>query len=150
MKVEKVIGFILILLASVTLFEANRLRATAGLKYNLGPATFPFFVGGALILLGFYFVWTGGRQRKTSIRLPKKSVAQPMIITMAVMIGYGLLLPFFGYSLSTLVASILLFKVIGKYNWFYCFIIGVIVTTFLVIMFQFVVLVPFPRAMILD
>lgn len=150
MKVEKVVGIILILLAMVTLFEANRLKATAGLKYNLGPATFPFFVGGALILLGFYFVLTGGRERKVSIRLPEKGVARPMIITMVVMIGYGSMLPFFGYSISTLMVSILLFKVIGKYNWFYCFVIGVIVTTFLVIMFQFLVLVPFPRGMILD
>ncbi len=149
MKVEKIIGFILILLASITLFEANRLRATAGLKYNLGPATFPFFVGGALALLGFYFVWRGGRERKDSIRLPRKGVARPMIITMVVMIGYGLLLPLFGYSLGTLAASILLFRVIGSYNWPYCFIIGLIVTTFLVIMFQYVVLVPFPEGMIL-
>jgi hypothetical protein len=148
MKVEKIVGLFLIAMAGITLIEAHRLRATPGLRYALGPATFPYLVGGALIILGIYFVSTGGRDRKGSIPLPGGSIAQSMIGTMGTMIGYGVILPILGYPFSTFVASVVLFKVIGKYRWLYCLLMGIAVTVVLTFIFRFAVYVPFPSGVI--
>ena len=150
LKVEKIIGLILVLLALVTFIEANRLRATPGLKYELGPATFPFFVGAALLILGIYFVVTGGDDKKIYKRLSWGPAAKTQMGMMGIMIGGGVALPIFGYFFSTLVTAILLFRMVGKYRWIMCVIIGMIVTGLLFFIFRFAVYVPFPRGLIWD
>jgi len=56
----------------------------------------------------------------------------------------------FGYFFSTLVTSILLFRVVGRYRWAMCLIIGLIVTGLLYFIFRFAVYVPFPKGLVWD
>jgi len=150
LKVEKIVGLILVLLALVTLIEANRLRATPGLRYELGPATFPFFVGAALFLLGIYFVITGGDDRRIHKGLPRGRAIKTQVGMMGIMIGCGVALPILGYFFSTLVTAVLLFRVVGRYRWAMCVFIGLIVAGLLFLIFRFAVFVPFPTGLIWD
>ena len=149
-RVERIVGFGLILTSVLTLIEANKLRVIHGFNHGIGPSTFPFLVGAALAVLGFYFAARGGKGKAIPITLPKGRVARTMIGTMATMIGYGVALPILGYVGGTLLTSVLLFKVIGKYRWTYCILLGVTITGLLYLLFIYGVMLPFPKGLIWD
>jgi hypothetical protein len=118
--------------------------------FGIGASTLPFIVGVSIALVGLYFTIVPGKKRKTPLILPQADIAKTMAGTMAIMIGYGILLPFLGYIGSTLIATIMLLRVLSKYNWMISILIGITITVLLYLIFGHFVYVPFPKGLIWD
>ena len=148
-NIERKTGIGLIVVAVFSLGEAFRLIKLHPMRHYVGPATFPFMVGLGILVLGLYFVFTNKSVSDVKgTRLPVGETARKMLYTMVVMIGYTATLPLLGYPISTLVASILLFKIIGNYSFKVNILSGLLVTAVLYIVFSKLVYIPFPKGFI--
>jgi putative tricarboxylic transport membrane protein len=146
---EKIVGIVLIAVAFLTLGEAVRLTSIYPMTHHVGPSTFPFLVGTGILAAGLYFLFSKNpRHTDRSVSLPEGRTGRKMIHTMAVMVGYSIGMPLLGYPLSTLVSSILLFRVIGDYSFRFSVIGGLLVTVVLYLTFSELVYIPFPKGIL--
>lgn len=146
MNERRVAGYVLVLLGVLALIEARRL---SGLREEMvagavvGDDTFPWIVGGSLVLLGLYalFVapWPPG-----SVSFPLGVERRQLLTSIGALAGYCLITPYLGYTLSTLMTSTGLYRAMGGYRWPVAVLIGGLTTGTLYLMFRVWLLEPLP------
>jgi hypothetical protein len=113
-----IVGSLLVLLGGLALGEAWRLH---GLRTEMvagavvGDDTFPFAVGAALVALGVATVVV--RRPVTRVSLPRGRTGARMVASAGILAAYAALVPHAGYTGSTALASVALFRVMGGYRW---------------------------------
>lgn len=112
-KADKIGGGVTVLLGITSLVEAIRLfpgRTT----FLVGDHTLPSLLGLAMILLGLLLIFKQGAAFR--VELPKGMLLKNIGMSVAIMFLYWILIPILGYVISTVLALISLFKVIGAYS----------------------------------
>lgn len=146
MSDRRVVGAVLVLLGIVAILEGRRLHAlrtqmVAGAV--VGDDTFPIVVGVALFLLGaaaaFYATVPAGH-----VTLPHGTARLRMLSGAGVLIGYWIILPYVGYTGSTALASIALYRAMGGYRWPIAVLLGGATTGVLYILFRVWLRQPLP------
>lgn len=139
-------GAVLIGLGVVAVVEGWRLHAlrtqmVAGAV--VGDDTLPLIVGIALLVLGILVAivappapvkvaWPAGRQR------------EQMLSAAGLLVAYWLMLPYVGYTGSTALVSIGLYRTMGDYAWPIATLLGAVTTGLLFVMFRVWLLEPLP------
>jgi putative tricarboxylic transport membrane protein len=146
MNERRVAGGVLVLLGVVALIEARRLT---GLREEMvagavvGDDTFPWLVGGSLVLLGLYALviapWPS-----TRVSFPAGLERRQLLGSVGALAGYCVITPYLGYTLSTLAISTGLYRVMGGYRWPVALLIGGLTTGALYLMFRVWLLEPLP------
>jgi hypothetical protein len=133
-----VAGGILALLGVVALTEARRL---AGLREEMvagavvGDDTFPWIIGGALFILGFYILVLA-RWPVQHVSVPRGAQRRQFLASAGLLVAYYVVTPYLGYTLSTLVVSTGLYHAMGNYRWPRALFIGSATTGALYLMFR--------------
>lgn len=133
----RVVGGIMVLLGILAIWEGARLHAlrtemVAGAV--VGDDTFPLIVGGALLLLGGAVAVV--RLRAARVAMPRGAVRARMLWGLALLIGYWFLLPAVGYTGSTAIVSVALFRAMGGYRWPRAVLLGGATTALLYLLFR--------------
>jgi putative tricarboxylic transport membrane protein len=145
-----VVGGALALLGGVSLFEARRLAAlreemVAGAV--VGDDTFPWIVGVSLLLMGLYTLFIA-RWPMTDVRFPAGAERRQLLTSAGALAAYYIITPYLGYTLSTLVVSTGLYRVMGNYRWPVALLIGCCTTGALFLLFRVWLHEPLPRGWI--
>jgi len=141
----KVVGGILVLLGILALVEGVRLHAlrtelVAGAV--VGDDTFPLIVGVALLLLGGAAVLV--RLPSAKVTIPRGPVRARMLWGLALLAIYWLIVPSVGYTGSTALVSVGLFRTMGGYRWPRSLLLGALTTGLLYLLFRVWLLQPLP------
>lgn len=141
----KVVGGVLVLLGVLAILEGVRLHAlrtemVAGAV--VGDDTFPLIVGVALLLLGGAAVFL--RLPAATVTIPRGAVRARMLWGMALLATYWLILPSVGYTASTALVSVGLFRAWGEYRWRSALVLGGVTTGLLYLLFRVWLLQPLP------
>jgi hypothetical protein len=146
----KVVGGLLVLLAILALLEARRLHAlrtemVAGAV--VGDDTFPLIVGVGMLLLGVHILLLA--------RLPRVVVAPPsaaargqMLVGAGILAAYWLILPLLGYTASTALASVGLYRAMTGYRWPLVLVIAGVTTGGLYLVFRVWLHEPLPSGVV--
>jgi hypothetical protein len=140
-----VVGALLITLGVAALVEARRLHAlreamVAGAV--VGDDTFPLIVGVAMVVLGVLCLVV--RITSARVTLPSGAVRRQMLTSGAMLAVYWVILPPIGYTLSTAVTSIALFRSMGGYRWRIAAAAGVVTASVLHLLFRVWLRQPLP------
>jgi hypothetical protein len=141
----KVVGGILVLLGIVAIVEGVRLHAlrtemVAGAV--VGDDTFPLIVGVALLLLGGAAALV--RLPSATVTFPRGATRARMLWGLALLATYWLILPPVGYTASTALISVGLFRAMGGYRWPRALVQGAVTTALLYLLFRVWLLQPLP------
>jgi hypothetical protein len=115
----RAVGAVLLALGGWALLEGRRL---VGLRNDMlagavvGDDTLPLLVGAALVVLGGYLL-AGGRVAPAQAVFADAPTRRRMLRSAAVLAAYCAAMPHAGYTSSTAVAAVLLFRVMGGYPW---------------------------------
>ena len=146
MNERRVAGGMLVLLGVVALIEARRLT---GLREEMvagavvGDDTFPWIVGGTLVLLGLYALFVAPWPPKR-VSFPLGVERRQLLTSIGALAGYCVITPYLGYTLSTLVVATGLYRAMGGYRWPVAVLIGGLTTGALYLMFRVWLLEPLP------
>jgi hypothetical protein len=145
----RVVGLGLVLLGILALVEGRRLYAlrtemVAGAV--VGDDTFPIVVGLALLLLGGAALFA--RTQAAKVTLPDPAARARMLGGVGLLAGYWLVLPYLGYTASTALASVGLFRAMGGYRWPVAVLLGVVTTGVLYLLFRVWLLQPLPTGIL--
>jgi hypothetical protein len=138
MNEPRVAGAILLLLGVIALTEARRVAAlreemVAGAV--VGDDTFPWIIGGALVLLGLYALLLA-RWPAASVTLPGSAARRQLLATVGTLAAYCAITPYLGYTVSTLVVATGLYRAMGGYRWIVALLAGCVTTGMLYLMFR--------------
>ena len=128
----------LVLLGVVALIEARRLT---GLREEMvagavvGDDTFPWIVGGSLVLLGLYTLFVAPWS-PAHVSFPAGLERRQLLTSIGALAGYCVITPYLGYTLSTLVVSTGLYRAMGDYRWPGAAAIGGLTTGALYVLFR--------------
>jgi putative tricarboxylic transport membrane protein len=141
-----VAGAVLTLLGFVVLIEARRLAAlredmVAGA--TVGDDTFPWIIGGALLVLGVYAL-LAARWPAAHASFPGGTERRQLLASIGALTGYYILTPYLGYTVSTLAVSTGLYRAMGSYRWPTAALIGCITTGALYLIFRVWLQEPLP------
>ncbi len=150
MNERTVVGGALALLGGVSLFEAWRLAAlreemVAGAV--VGDDTFPWIVGVSLLLMGLYTLFIA-RWPISHVRFPTGAERRQLLTSAGALAAYYIITPYLGYTLSTLVVSTGLYRVMGSYRWPVALLIGCCTTGALFLLFRVWLHEPLPTGWI--
>jgi putative tricarboxylic transport membrane protein len=141
-----VAGGILVLVGALALVEARRLavlRQEIVAGAVVGDDTFPSIVGLALLVLGGYLLLVL-RWPTSTVRFPAGAARRRILGSAGIFVGYCLIVPYLGYTLSTLLGSTGLYRTMGAYRWWIAFLIGTATTGLLHLVFRLWLLQPLP------
>ena len=146
MSERSVAGGVLVLVGAFALVEARRLAAlreemVAGAV--VGDDTFPLIVGLSLLVLGVYTLLVA-RWPAASVRFPAGPARRRILGSAGVFVGYCLIVPYLGYTLSTLLGSTGLYRTMGAYRWWVASLIGAATAGLLHLIFRVWLLQPLP------
>lgn len=141
----RVVGGILVLLGILAIVEGVRLHAlrtemVAGAV--VGDDTFPLTVGVALLLLGGTAVLV--RLPSAKVTFPRGPVRARMLWGLALLAIYWLIVPSLGYTASTALVAIGLFRTMGEYGWPRALLLGAVTTGLLYFLFRVWLFQPLP------
>jgi putative tricarboxylic transport membrane protein len=140
-KADRIGGLITVIVGVVSLIEAIRLFP-GRITFFVGDHTLPSLLGVAMLLLGLLLiVKRGGAFR---VELPTGRLLRNMLITMGILFLYWLLIPILGYVISTILALVGLFKVIGSYSLIKSVVYGLVSITPLYLLFIYWLRISFP------
>jgi putative tricarboxylic transport membrane protein len=142
MGTHRVGGIITMLFGCVSLYEAIRLYPER-MSFYVGDHIFPGVIGLAMLVLGLLALFAKGEQ--FTVEFPDRRTLMQMAAVLGIMLGYWLLLFVVGYVISTLVASVLLFRVIGSYGYGKSLVYSVILTAAMYLFFVYWLTIPFPN-----
>ncbi|MBI3029907.1 MAG: tripartite tricarboxylate transporter TctB family protein [Candidatus Rokubacteria bacterium] len=149
-KQGKVVGTALILLGVVALWEAWRLY---GLRTQMvagavvGDDTFPLIVGVALVVFGATAAFLHP-PAAVKVSIPYGEQRGRMLASGALLVGYWLIVPYAGYSASTVLVAIGLFRAMGGYRWPVAVLMGGVTTGVLHLLFRVWLLQPLPTGLV--
>lgn len=143
---EKLAGGVLVVLGALAFVEGRRLVALrtemlAGAV--VGDDTFPMLVAVSLCLVGGYLLLARGRPPARP-PLPGGAVRSQMCWSAGALIAYCALVPYLGYTASTLVGSTALFRTMGRYRPATCLLLAVVTTGALHLLFRVWLRQPLP------
>jgi putative tricarboxylic transport membrane protein len=143
---RRVAGAVLVLLGALALREARRLSAlreemVAGAV--VGDDTFAWVVGASLLGLGLYAL-LAARWPVTHVTIPAGAERRQLVASAGALAAYYVVTPYLGYTLSTLVVSAALFRVMGRYRWPVALLIAVVTTGVLYLVFRVWLVQPLP------
>jgi hypothetical protein len=149
-KDGKVIGGVFVVLGAAALLEGRRLYAlreqmVAGAV--VGDDTFPLVVGLAFLVLGGHFLFLA-RDRALPVGFGQGAVRRRMLWSGAVLIAYSAAVPYLGYTVSTFLGSLGLFRTMGGYGWSICLLLAAIATGALYLAFRVWLLQPLPAGLL--
>jgi hypothetical protein len=138
MNEQRVTGAILVLLGVVALIEARRVAAlreemVAGAV--VGDDTFPWIIGGALVLLGLYALCLA-RWAPANVTLPGGPARRQFLKTAGALAAYWAITPYLGYTVSTLVVATALYRAMGRYRVVVALLVALVTTGVLYLMFR--------------
>jgi len=133
-----VMGGVLFTLGVVAVIEGWRLHAlrtqmVAGAV--VGDDTLPLITGAALIVFGI-LVAVVAPPPPVKVTLPSGSQRTQMLAAAGLLVGYWLLLPYVGYTGSTALVSIGLYRTMGNYRWPIATLLAAVTTGLLFLMFR--------------
>ena len=146
MNERRLAGVILVVLGVLALregYELFALRTDMLAGAVVGDDTFPLIVGGSLLLVGAYTLVLA-RWPIPPVNFPAGEVRHRMLGSAGALIGYFLIMPYLGYSISTLLGSMALFKIMGAYRWWVAILLSGLTTGALYLMFRVWLLQPLP------
>lgn len=150
MNERRITGGVLVLLGALALFEARRLAAfredmVAGAV--VGDDTFPLIIGASLLLLGLYTIFVA-RWPMRRVEFPVRTERHKLFASAGTLFAYCLVMPYLGYTVSTLVVSTGLYRVMGGYRWPVALLIGGVTTGALFLVFVVWLVEPLPTGWI--
>lgn len=148
-KDGRVLGGIFVVLGGVALLEGRRLYAlreqmVAGAV--VGDDTFPMVVGLAFLVLGGHFLFLA-RDRALEVSFGQGAARRQMLWSGAVLIAYSAAVPYLGYTASTFLGSLGLFRTMGGYRWDRCVLLAAVSTGALYLAFRVWLLQPLPAGL---
>ncbi len=143
---KRIGGVIAIIFGVIALLEANSLY-TYSLNLLTGDHALPGLIGVMLVLVGISLFF--GKQEENKVVFPTGKLLLTIIATILFLFMYCFLITVIGYVFSTLVASVLLIKLIGKKSWILSLITGGVITAFLYYVFIVLLNTPFPSGLFL-
>lgn len=146
----KIVGALLVLLGVVALREGRRLyvlRETLVAGAVAGDDTFPLIVGAALLALGAYLV-VAAAPPAARVELPSGATRAQMLAGAAVLVAYWVMVPWLGYTSSTAIVSVLLYRGMGGYRWPVAVLLGAVTTGVLYLFFRVWLLQPLPTGIL--
>jgi hypothetical protein len=144
------VGGGLTLLGLVTLWEGWRLH---GLRTEMvagavvGDDTFPLIVGASLVGFG---VTAAFFHPPSPVRVAFPAGAQRgrMLAGGLLLVAYWVIVPYVGYTVSTALASVGLFRAMGGYRWPAALLLGGVTTGLLYLLFRVWLLQPLPAGLL--
>lgn len=140
-----VVGALLVVLGAAALLEARRLH---GLREAMvagavvGDDTFPLVLGAAMVMLGMLCLVV--RLPSARVSVPAGAARAQMLGSGAVLAAYWMILPTVGYTLSTALAAIVLYRSMGRYRWPVAVGAGAVTTVVLHLLFRIWLRQPLP------
>jgi putative tricarboxylic transport membrane protein len=110
----------------------------------VGDDTFPLIIGASLLLLGFYTIFVA-RWSTQFVQFPVSTARHKLVASVGTLVAYCLIMPYLGYTISTLIVSTGLFRVLGGYRWPVAFLIGGLTTGALFLVFVVWLAEPLPK-----
>ena len=143
------VGAILIVFGIIALRDGYRLYAlrealVAGAV--VGDDTMLVAVGVALVLIGVFLLFA--RLPPVIATLPRGPVRTQMLSAAGVLAAYWLIVPWLGYTASTGLVAVALFRTMGRYGWPAAALLGALTTGALYLMFRVWLLQPLPSGML--
>jgi hypothetical protein len=143
------VGAILIVLGVIALREGHQLYAlrealVAGAI--VGDDTMLVAVGIALVLIGVFLLFA--RLPPVIAALPRGPIRTQMISAAGVLVAYWLIVPWLGYTASTGLVAMALFRTMGRYSWPAAALFGALTTGALYLMFRVWLLQPLPSGVL--
>ena len=141
-----VMGGILFVLGVVAVIEGWRLHAlrtrmVAGAV--VGDDTLPLITGVALIVFGI-LVSVVAPAAAATVTWPSGPQRTQMLSAAGLLTAYWLILPYVGYTASTAVVSLGLYRTMGKYRWPIATLLAAVTTGILFLMFRVWLREPLP------
>jgi hypothetical protein len=138
MNEPRVAGAILLVFGVIALIEARRVAAlreemVAGAV--VGDDTFPWIIGGALVLLGLHALFLA-RWPAANVTVPGGTARRQLLATAGALAAYCAITPYLGYTVSTLVVATGLFRAMGGYRWLLALLASCLTTGVLYLMFR--------------
>src|SRR5690606_21322250 len=112
------------------------------MSFYVGDHLMPAIVGSVLILLGLIMALR--RSKVFKVRFPDKAIMRNMILVMAVLVAYWIMINYLGYTIATLIASVVLFRVIGSYTYKKALLYSAIQTAGIYVIFVYGLSMPLP------
>ena len=143
------VGAILIVLGVIALLDGRRLY---GLREALvagaivGDDTMLMAAGVALILIGVFLLFA--RLPPVIVAMPQGPVRMQMISAAAALTAYWFIVPWLGYTTSTGLVAVALFRTMGRYGWPRTVLLAAISTGALYLMFRVWLLQPLPSGVV--
>lgn len=120
--------------------HALRTQMVAGAV--VGDDTLPLITGVALTVLGILVAAVGPPAAR--IRLPSGSRGARMLSVAGLVLAYWLVVPYVGYTASTALVSLGLYRAMGGYRWPVATVLAGLTTGLLFVMFRVWLLQPLP------
>lgn len=142
-------GAILIVLGVIALYEGYQLYA---LREELvagaivGDDTMLVAVGVALVLIGVFLLFA--RLPPVIATMPSGPIRTQMLSAAGVLAAYWLIAPWLGYTASTGLVAVALFRTMGRYGWPTAVLFGALTTGALYLMFRVWLLLPLPSGVL--
>jgi hypothetical protein len=147
---RRIVGTGLVLLGLLALWEGWRLY---GLRTQMvagavvGDDTFPVIVGAALVVFGAtagYFY----PPAPVKVTFPHGRQRSRMLAGAALLVSYWLIVPYLGYTASTALVAVGLFRAMGGYGWAVAVLLGGVTTGVLYSLFRVWLLQPLPTGLL--
>jgi len=140
LTLEKSIGLLLFFFGLLYLISCKGL--SLGTTKSPGEGLVPVIIGGLLVLFSLIIIL---RNRSgVTEKMDRETTARVVKITVTTVV-YVLLLPWLGFKISTLAATITASRILGNNSWKSCFIFGLLTTVFAAILFQLWLKLPLPE-----
>lgn len=111
---DKIAGCTAFLVGVISVVEAIRLYPMK-ISPMVGDHTMPALLGSIMMVLSLLLIFLPSEP--TRVQFPDRKTGGVILVTMLIMLGYWIAMKYLGYVLSTLVASLLLYRTIGGYPW---------------------------------
>lgn len=142
---DRVAGAILVGLGGLAVTEAIRLYPLR-IRAFVGDDTFVGGLGGILLILGVLFLFVFKPQDGDQpVKFPTGELRRKILVVLGLLFVYWLLLPIVGYSVSTLIIAVGLFRTMGSYSWLRCILFAAVLVTVFYAMFDLWLQTPFPQ-----
>ncbi len=143
------VGAILIVLGVIALLDGRQLHAlrealVAGAV--VGDDTMLMAVGVALVLIGVFLLFA--RLPPVIASLPQGPIRTQMISAAGILVAYWLIVPWLGYTASTGLVALGLFRTMGRYSWPTAALLAALTTGALYLMFRVWLLQPLPSGVL--
>ncbi|MCB8816706.1 tripartite tricarboxylate transporter TctB family protein [Desulfosporosinus shakirovi] len=146
---DRIAGVILFVIGGLAVFEAIRLYPLHIGRSIVGDETFIGFLGVALMILGGLFIFVFKPQGDRQAEFPTGELRKKMLLVTGLLFAYWVLLQVIGYTASTFIIGLGLFRTMSAYGWLGCTVFAAVLTMAFYGLFVMWLQSPFPEPSIL-